>query len=106
MDTLAKRLSQLNAPSAVDVIVAVTKATASKQEAIEALRKLASGADGVAGTADDLIPESVVGVLAFLIENGVAADIVALASSGPVGVLARRALQFVKRLCGGGGARQ
>jgi hypothetical protein len=100
-------LSKLDAPSAVDLIVAVTKATGSKAEAIEALRKLASGRDGVAGTADDLIPENVVAVLAFLIDNGVAADIVGLVTGGPTGafgVLARRAGQFLKRLCGGAGA--
>lgn len=99
-------LSGVQGKSAVDIIVAVTKATGSKQDAIAALRQLASGRDGVAGTADDLIPESVVSLLAFLIENGVAADIAALVTGGPIGafgVAAKRVFQFAKRLCGGGG---
>lgn len=101
---LSGALSKLDAPTAVDIIVAVTRATSSKAEAIAALRKLASGRDGVAGTADDLIPASVVGVLEFLLENEVAADIVALVPTGAFGVLAKRAVQFFRRLCGGGGA--
>lgn len=69
-------------PSAVDVVVAISKATNSKEDAIAALKTLASGRDGVAGTADDVIPPAVVAVLTFLIENGVAEDILGLVAGG------------------------
>lgn len=90
--------------SAVDIIVAVSKgAGGSKQDAVAALRQVASGRDGVAGTADDLIPQNVVDLLAFLIENGVAQDIVSLVTGGVFGAAVKRVLQLAKRLCGGGG---
>ena len=84
--------------SAVDIIVAITKAAGSKQEAIEALQKLARGQDGVTGTDDDVIPQQVVDVLAFLIENDVASDIVNLVATGAVGTFTQRVVAFVKSM--------
>jgi hypothetical protein len=65
---------------AVDVIVAVTKAASDKDEAVAALKRVAAGRDGIAGTRDDVLSPSCVRVLAFLIQSGVAADVVALVS--------------------------
>ncbi len=87
--TAATAANKLN-KSAVDIILDVAKATNSKEDAIAALRALANGEDGVPGTADDVIPQHVVDVIAFLIENGVAADIIALAPGGNVLALVAR----------------
>ena len=96
--TAANKLNKLN-KSAVDIILDVAKATNSKEDAIAALRALANGEDGVPGTADDVIPQHVVDVIAFLIENGVAADIIALAPGGNVlALVARGVVALVQKL--------
>ncbi len=88
--------------SAVDIILDVAKATNSKQDALDALRKLANGQDGVPGTADDVIPQHVVTVIAYLVEHGVATDILALATGAPpvglLGGVARAVTGFVKKV--------
>lgn len=71
-------LAASSTTSAVSVIQLVTRATSSKEEAVAVLRQLAAGQDGVQGTSDDVIPAAVVEVLAYLIQSGVAEDIVAI----------------------------
>lgn len=63
---------------AVAIIKLVTRAAASKEEAVAVLRTLAAGSDGQVGTSDDLLPAETVEVLAYLIQSGVAQDIVAV----------------------------
>lgn len=84
--------------SAVDVIVTVAKASNSNEEAIAALRKLAAGEDGIAGTSDDVVPASVVEVLAYLLDHGVASDIVALANGGEATGILGKALATLKKI--------
>ena len=79
MAKIVTALSGNSAPtSVVAIIKLVTRATSSKAEALAALHRLAAGPDGVSGTSDDIIPQEAVSALTFLVNSGVAEDIVAL----------------------------
>lgn len=62
--------------SAIDIIRAATKVGASWDAVEDVVTELAKGADGIAGTADDLIPPSTMSLLRTLLRSGVVTDLV------------------------------
>ena len=74
--------------SAVAIIRAAARAGASWDAVEDVVATIAKGADGIGGTADDLIPMSTLAMLTSLLHNGVVRDLVT----------------WVLELTGGGGA--
>lgn len=72
---------QVDAGSAVGIIRAAAAVGASWDSVEAVVRELAKGADGVAGTADDLIPAQTVELLALLLHSGVVRDLAAWGAS-------------------------
>ncbi len=62
--------------SAMQVIHAAAKAGASWDVVEDAVVELAKGADGIAGTADDIIPAATLSTLRYLMHSGVLRDVV------------------------------
>jgi HEAT repeat protein len=73
--------------SAVQLIRAAADVGASWSAVEDVMIEIAKGRDGVAGTADDLIPESTVNLLKVLLHSGVVRDIAAWAAEGLSGVV-------------------
>jgi len=72
---------RVDAGSAFAVFKAAAQVGASWDVAVEAVAELAKGADGVAGTADDLIPQQTVTAMQAMLAHGVLADVAHWASS-------------------------
>lgn len=72
---------KVDVSSAFEILKTAAAVGASWEVAEEALVELAKGADGLAGTSDDLIPEHTVEVIKFLLRNGVVHDIVSWATT-------------------------
>lgn len=67
--------------SAIDIIRAAAKVCASWDQVEDAVTELAKGADGIQGTADDLIPPATLKVLLTMLRSGVVRDLVGWVSS-------------------------
>lgn len=67
--------------SAIEIVRAVVAAGASWDLVEEAVEEIAKGADGVGGTADDLIPQSVLSVMITMLRAGAVRDLVAWVAS-------------------------
>lgn len=78
----------VNVASAFDILRTAASVGASWEIAEEVLVEIAKGADGVSGTADDLIPAQTLEVIRFLLNNGVVRDIVTWAATAATGARA------------------
>lgn len=65
--------------SAIGILRAAAAVGASWDVVEDVVREIAKGADGISGTADDLIPASTINMLSALLHSGVVKDIVAWA---------------------------
>lgn len=76
--------------SAVQIIRAAAEVGASWDVVEDVITEIAKGADGVSGTADDLIPHATLTMLLALLHSGVVRDMAAWAAemSGTTGCLA------------------
>jgi len=72
---------QVNPLSAIDIIRTAASVGASWDVVEDVVAEIAKGADGIAGTQDDLIPASTVNMLSALLHSGVVRDIVAWAGA-------------------------
>lgn len=70
---------EIDAGSAIQVIRATLAVGASWDVVEDVVRELAKGADGVAGTADDLIPQPTLDILCSLLNSGAVRDLVSWA---------------------------
>jgi hypothetical protein len=70
----------VDASSAFGILKSAAAVGASWEMAESVLVELAKGADGIAGTADDLIPSSTVQLIKVMLRHGVVRDIAAWAS--------------------------
>lgn len=70
---------QVNPFSAVAIMRAAARAGAGWETAEEVVAFVAKGADGIGGTADDLIPMATMAMLTSLLHNGVVRDLAAWA---------------------------
>lgn len=62
--------------SAIGIVRAIASIGASWDIVEDVAREIAKGADGIAGTADDLIPPSTLSMLSALLHSGVVSDLV------------------------------
>lgn len=76
---------QLNPFSAVAIIRAAAAAGSGWDAVEDVVTAIAKGADGIGGTADDLIPMATLAMLTSLLHNGVVRDLVAWALEAPDG---------------------
>lgn len=70
----------LDPGSAVGIIKAVATVGASWDVVEDVVAEIAKGADGIAGTEDDLIPASTLSMLSALLHSGVVRDMVGWAA--------------------------
>lgn len=70
------RSGQLSPFSAIEIIRAATNIGADLDAVESIIEEIAKGADGIGGTADDLIPVSTVEILRTLLHSGVVRDVV------------------------------
>lgn len=75
--------------SVIDLLKTAASLGASWAVAEDVLVELAKGADGIAGTADDLIPPMTVQLIKVMVRHGVVRDIAAWAQSVGAPVAAR-----------------
>lgn len=66
----------LDPKSVVQLVKDVSRLASNKEEALEALRLIAKGADGVSGTRDDIIPPATLKTVLMLMESGVLEELV------------------------------
>lgn len=71
---------QVDMTSAVQIIRAAAAVGASWDAVEDVITEIAKGADGVSGTADDLIPQATLNMLVALLHSGVVRDMVAWAA--------------------------
>lgn len=76
---------KVNPLSAIDIIRTAASVGASWDAVEDIVAEIAKGADGIAGTADDLIPPSTLNMLSALLHSGVVRDIVSWASEMETG---------------------
>lgn len=62
--------------SVIEIVRAVVATGASWDIVEDVVEEIAKGADGIGGTADDLIPQSVLGVMLTLLRTGAVRDLV------------------------------
>lgn len=65
----------INPQSAVEIVRAAGAVGARWETVEEVIQELARGADGISGTADDLIPPDTLGVLLMMLHSGVVRDL-------------------------------
>lgn len=70
------RSGQLSPFSAIEIIRAATNIGADLDAVESIIEEIAKGADGIGGTADDLIPASTMEILRTLLHSGVVRDVV------------------------------
>lgn len=91
----------LNPFSVVDIIRSAARVGASWDAVEDVVTEIAKGADGIGGTADDLIPLPVMALISTMLSNGVVRDIVAWATEvDPAAPVDGKPAPWWKRLCG------
>lgn len=90
----------LNPFSVVDIIRSAARVGASWDAVEDVVTEIAKGADGIGGTADDLIPLPVMALISTMLSNGVVRDIVAWATEVDPAAPGGKPAPWWKRLCG------
>lgn len=75
------RRRDLDPASAIRVIRLAATLSPSWRVALDAVREIAKGADGVAGTADDLIPTATLDLISRMLDGGAVGDLLDWVSS-------------------------
>lgn len=67
---------RIDPKNVIQFVKDVSKVASNKREAVEALKIIAKGVDGVSNTADDIIPPTTLKTIVMLMETGVLEDLV------------------------------